>query len=101
MNIRLNITVFWAGDGYRARADELGIISAPFPRRRSAARDLKDKVAEWMRAEAAEGTLRKKLDDAGYLWPVGKDFIHVDPADQLRVSLPMPRKAFGTAGRSA
>ena len=91
MKIRVNVTVFWDGDGFRARADEFGMISACFRRQHSAVRNLKDRVTDWMRAEAAEGMLRKKLEAAGYLWPIGEDYIHVNLSEQLRVTLPLPR----------
>jgi hypothetical protein len=92
VKIQFNIIVFQGEDGgYRARADELGLISAPCRRRASAVKMLKEMLRAFMKAAAEQGTLTEQLDAVGFIWWMGADFIHVAVADSLRVKLPLPK----------
>jgi hypothetical protein len=92
VKIKFNITVFRGEDGaYRARADELGMLSEPCRRNASAVKKLKEMLQAFMKDAAEKGTLTKQLDEVGYVWSIGADFIYVDAADSLVVKLPLPR----------
>ena len=92
MRIGFHVTVLRAQDGgYLARADELALFSEPFPRQASAVANLKEKLRAFLREEAEQGTLTKRLGEIGFMGGIGEDFIYIDPADSLRVTLPLPR----------
>lgn len=92
MKIKFNISVFRGEDGaYRARADELGMISEPCRRNASAVKKLREMLRAFMKEAAEKGTLTKQLDEVGYVWSIGADFIYVDLADSLVVKLLLPK----------
>ena len=92
MKIGIHVTVLRAQDGgYLARADELALFSEPFPRQASAVAALKEKLRAFLKKEAEQGTLTKRLGEIGFMGGIGEGFIYIDPADSLRITMPLPR----------